>query len=125
MKLKTFFLFNAIVSSLSGLSALLIPTQVLTMCGVDPDPAISLMAQYSGLGSLAIGLITWFSKNMEVSQARRTLVPALLITYVIGTLISILGTTSGIMAVGLPVVGLYFIFALGYFYFQFFSVKTA
>ncbi len=121
MKLKTLLLINAIVLSLSGLSALLIPTKVLIMYGVDPNPAVLLMAQYSGLGSIAIGLLTWFFRNIEYVQAHKTLIPALLITYVVGTIISIIGAISGIMKVGWPVVGIYFIFSLGYFYFQFFK----
>ena len=125
MKLKTLLILNSIVLSLSGLSALLVPTKVLTMYGVNPDAAISLMAQYSGLGSIAIGLITWFFRNIEYKQARKTLIPALLITYLIGTIISITGTVSDIMKVGWPVVGIYFIFTLGYLYFQFSKAKLS
>jgi hypothetical protein len=125
MRLKILLIVNSVVLSLSGLSALLIPKIVLTMYGVDPNSAVSLMAQYSGLGSIAIGLVTWFSRNIAYSQAHRTLIPALLITHVIGTIISVLGTISGIMKVGWPVVGLYFVFSLGYFYFQFFKIKSS
>ena len=121
MKIKSVLIASALLSSLSGLSALLIPTKVLLIYGMEPSASICLMAQYSGLGSIAIGLISWFSRNIDDSQAKKTLVPALLIIHVIGTIISIMGTVSGTMKAGWPVVGLYFIFALGYTYFQFFK----
>jgi len=125
MNLKILLIFNTVVLGLSGLSALLIPDIILVMYGVDPNSSVTLMAQYSGLGSIAIALITWFFRNIEYSQARRTLIPALLITYVIGTIISVLGAISGIMKVGWPVVGLCFVFSLAYFYFQFFKTKSS
>lgn len=125
MKLKTFLIINSVVSGLSGLSALLIPQLVITMYGVESSSAVLLMAQYSGLGSLAIGLVTWFSRNIEFSLAQRTLIPALLITNVVGTIISVLGTISGEMKAGWPVVGLYLFFSLGYSYFQFFRIKSS
>ena len=125
MKLKTLLILNAIVSGLSGLSALLIPTKVLTMYGVYANSAVLLMAQYSGLGSIAIALVAWFSRNIEFAQARKTLIPALMITHLIGIIISILGTISGIMKVGWPVVGIYLIFSLGYFYFLILKSKSS
>ena len=125
MKLRTLLTLNAVVLGLSGLSALLILTKDLTMYGVDANSAVLLMSQYAGLGSIGIGLIAWFSRNIDFSQAHRSLIPALLITHVIGTIISIVGTLSGIMKIGWLVVGIYFIFSLGYFYFQFFKAKPS
>jgi len=125
MKLKTLLILNTMVSGLSGLGALLFPTKVLTLYGVDTNSAVLLMAQYSGLGSIAIALVAWFSRNIDFEQAHKTLIPALLITHLIGMVISILGTVSGIMKVGWPVVGIYFIFSLGYFYFLILKTKSS
>jgi hypothetical protein len=125
MKLRTVLILNAVVLGLSGLSALLIPEKVMSMYGVDANSAVLLMSQYAGLGSIGIGLVAWFSRNIDFSQAHRSLIPALLITHIIGTIISILGTLSGIMKIGWPVVGVYFIFSLGYFYFQFLKTKSS
>jgi hypothetical protein len=125
MKLKTLLILNTIVSGLSGLSALLIPTKVLTMYGMDANSAVLLMAQYSGLGSIAIALVAWFSRNIDFAQAHKTLIPALLITHLTGIVISIQGTISGIMKAGWPVVGIYFIFSLGYFYFLILKARSS
>ena len=116
MKLNVLLVLNAIFFAASGLLAMLSPETVLSLYGVVSDPAVELMAQYAGLGSLAISLIAWVSRKLEASQLRKTILPALLITYLAGAVISILGTLSGIMKLGWVVVGLYSLFAALYAY---------
>ncbi|TFH22976.1 MAG: hypothetical protein E4H10_12850 [Bacteroidia bacterium] len=116
MKIKGLLVVNAVVLGGSGIFALLLPDKVLSLYGVESDAAIQLMAQYAGLGSLVIGLVAWFSRNVKDSKAQNSIVLAFFITYVIGAIISVLGTISGIMKVGWAVVGLYLIFALTYGY---------
>lgn len=48
MRLKILFIVNSFVLSLSGLSAF-DSGKSLVMYGLVPDPAVLLMAQYSGL----------------------------------------------------------------------------
>ena len=119
MKLKTFLIVNAIVGCSLGVMSLLFPAQVMSMYGVEPNQAISLLAQYSGLGSVATGIVPWFSRNLELSQAQKTVIPAMLVTSVIGTIISVLGTLSGTIKAGWLTSGLYFVFALSYTWFLF------
>jgi hypothetical protein len=116
MKLKGLLIVNAVVLGGSGIFALLLPDRVLTLYGVESDSAIQLMAQYAGLGSLVIGLVAWFSRNVKDSKAQNSIVLAFFISYVIGAIVSVLGTISGIMKVGWAVVGLYLVFALTYGY---------
>jgi hypothetical protein len=122
MKLKWLLIVNAIVLGISGIWAILSPSSVLSLYGVESGPAVQLMAQYSGLGSLAIGLVAWFSRNVEDSKAQRSISLAFLICYVIGTIVSVLGTISGTMRIGFAVVVLYLLFALGYAYIIFFKL---
>jgi hypothetical protein len=119
MKLKTFLITAAVVSCASGFISLLIPAQVMSLYGVEPNPAISLLAQYSGLGSFALGLVSWFSRNMELSLAKKTIIPALLISNIIGMIISAMGALSGAIKSGRETAVLYFIFAVGYAWFLF------
>jgi hypothetical protein len=119
MKLKTFFVTAAIVSCGFGILSLLAPAQVMSLYGVEPNPAISLLAQYSGLGSVALGLVPWFSRNIELSQAQKTVIPAMLLCNIIGIIISILGTLSGAIQLGWVTAGLYIIFSIGYAWFLF------
>lgn len=114
MKLKSLLIINAVVLGASGVSALFFPSFVLSMYGVESGTAASLMAQYSGLGSIAIGLITWFFRNTEDQKSQKALVIALIITFVTGTVLSVIGTLSGVMKIGWVVVGIYLIFAIGY-----------
>jgi cytosine/uracil/thiamine/allantoin permease len=104
MKLKNLLIINAVVLGGSGIGAVLVPAKVLSLYGVTLGPAVILMAQYAGLGSIAIGLVAWFARNVEDSRAQRAIILALLIAYVIGVIISVLGTISGVMKVGWPVV---------------------
>ena len=123
MKLKNLLVVNAVVLGGSGLSAILMPSKVLSLYGVELGSAVIMMAQYAGLGSLAIGLVAWFSRNVEDLKAQQAIILAFLITYLIGTFISLLGTMSGVMKAGWPVVVLYSLLALSYGYFQFFKRK--
>lgn len=93
--------------------------------GVEPTSAACLLSQYSGLGTLASGIIAWFFRNIELSQAQKTLIPALIVVYLTGTIISALGALSGAMKAVWPTTGLYFLFALGYSYFQFLKKSQA
>jgi hypothetical protein len=119
MKLKNLLIVNAIVLGGSGISAVLMPSKVLLFYGVELNPAVLMMAQYAGLGSVAIGLVAWFSRNVGDLKAQRTIVLAFLLTYIIAIVISVQGTISGVMKVGWPVVVLYSLLASGYAYFQF------
>ena len=119
MKLKYLLVVNAIVLGGSGLSAILMPAKVISLYGVEIGREVIMMAQYAGLGSVAIGLVAWFSRNVEDIKAQRAIILAFLITYAIGIIISVQGTISGVMKVGWPVIILYLVLALGYAYFQF------
>jgi len=119
MKLKTFLIVNAIVSCSFGVMALLAPAQVMSLFGVESNPAISMLAQFSGLSSVSLGLVPWFSRKMELSQAQKTIIPAMLICNVIGVIISVLGSLSGTINLGWITAGLYLIFAISYVWFLF------
>ncbi len=121
MKLKTLLVLNAVIGAVSALTAILFGEKVLSMYGVDSNPAASLMGQYSALGTIAMALVAWFARNVEDMKAQRAIILAFLITNVLGVIISLSGIISGVMKDGWPVVGIYLLFALGYAYFQFFK----
>ena len=123
MKLKTFFVLNAVILGASALTCLLFPDKVLALYGVESNPASSFMGLYGALGSIAIVTVTWFARNVEDQKAQRAVILALLITNVIGVIISVSGIISGVMTKGWPVVGIYLFFTLGYAYFLFFKMR--
>ena len=116
MKLKTLLIINAVVVGCSGILAILFPTAVLSLYGVEPGPAVQLMAQYAGMGSLVIALLAWFSRNVKDHKAKMAIILAFVITYITGIIISLIGTLAGIMKIGWAVVGIYLLFALCYVY---------
>jgi len=116
MKFRILLVVNAIVFGCSGILALVFPTVVLSLYGVESGPAVQLMAQYAGLGSLAIALVALFSINLKDLKAQFAIKLAFLITYIIGGIVSVLGTISGLMKIGWVVVGLYLLFAISYSY---------
>lgn len=119
MKLKTFLIINAILYSAFGTMSLLFPAQVMSFYGVEPNTAISLLARYSALGSVALGLVPWFSRNMELSQAQKTIIPAMLICNVIGIIVSVSGSLSGTINGGWSLTASYLVFVIGYAWFLF------
>ena len=120
MKLSNLLVVNTIVCLVYGIILVLTPATMLSLHGITQGPGEKLMAQYFGSALIAIGLLTWFARNVADSEAQRAIILALLISDVIGVIVSVLGTVSGVMnAVGWSAVGIYLLLALGYAYFQF------
>ena len=120
MKLRSLFAINTIVCLVYGIILVLTPATMLSLHGIAQDPGERLMAQYFGSALIAIGLLTWFARNVADSEAQGAIILALLISNVIGIVISVLGTVSGPMnAVGWSAVAIYVLLALGFGYFQF------
>ena len=56
MKLKTLLVVNAVIGAGSALTAILFGEKVLSMYGVDSNPAASLMGQYCSVGNNSHGI---------------------------------------------------------------------
>lgn len=44
------------------------PVQVLSLFGIESYLVISMFAQFTGPGSVALGIIPWFTRKMELSD---------------------------------------------------------
>lgn len=119
MKLRTLLLINAVILGASGICAVLLPARVCSIYGVAINPEVMMMAQYAGLGSMAIALFAWFGIRVSDTQTLRGLTLAFLITYALGAIISFLNTISGVIALGWPIFILYTLLAIAYAYFFF------
>jgi hypothetical protein len=120
MKLKTLLVFNAIVALVYGVGFVLVPAIVLTLYGATVSPSANLVGQLFGVTLTGIGLICWLARNVTDPGAQRAIVLAQLIATVIGAIVAVMGTISGVMnAVGWSAVVIYLLLALGYAYFQF------
>jgi len=120
VKLKSLLIISTVVTLVYGIFFVLTPATVLSLYGVTQGPSVELMGQYFGSALLAVGLLTWATRNVADSEVQRPIIVALLITDVIGVIVSVLGTVSGVMsAVGWSAVGIYLLLALGFAYLQF------
>lgn len=120
MKLGNLLVLNAVVALAFGIGFVLLPATVLTLYGVTPGPGVNLAGQYFGVELIAVGLLSWFAKGVSDSAAQRAIILAFLIADVIGLIVSIMGTLSGVFsAVGWSAVAIYLVLSLGYAYFQF------
>ncbi len=120
MKLSNLLVFNTIIALVYGISFVLAPATVLSLYGMTQGTSEALAGQFFGVALIAIGLLTWFARNVTDSEAQRAIILALLISDVIGVIVAVLGTVSGVMsAVGWSAVGIYLLLALGFGYFQF------
>ena len=99
---------------------MLIPTTVVNLYGVTPGPAVNLVGQFFGVELIAVGLLSWLARNVMDSEAQGAITLAFLVSNVIGLIISIIGTLSGVLnTFGWSAVVIYLVLSLGYAYFQF------
>jgi hypothetical protein len=120
MKLKTLFMINTVIAIVYGICFVLIPTRVLLIYGLTAGAGEVLMGQYFGVALIGIGLITWLVKNVTERNATGAVILALLISDVIGLIISVIGTISGVMnTFGWSAVIIYLFLTIGFAYFQF------
>jgi hypothetical protein len=120
MRLKSLLIVNAVFMLGNGVVTVLIPAAQLSLYGLTTGTTERLMAQYAGLGSIAIGLLAWLSRNLVDPAARRAVVLALLVAHLIGAALSVAGSLSGTLhALGWLIAGCYLLFAVGYAFVQF------
>ena len=117
MKLSTVFIFNTLAALGYAAGLLIIPATIMTWHGIPFDVSTLLMARYFGVALLGIGLVTWFARNAEKSNARGAITLGLSISYIAGFILSVQATLAGQMnALGwLPAV-VYLLLILGYGY---------
>ena len=126
MKLKNLFIINTVLSIVYGICFVLIPAKVLLLYGLTASAGEALMGQYFGVALIGIGLITWFAKNVTDSNAMGAIILALLISDIIGVIVSVIGTISGVMnTFGWSAVIIYLFLTLGFAYFQFKKPTTS
>jgi hypothetical protein len=75
------------------------------------------MGRYFGVALIGIGLVCWLARDVTDGKAQRSIILALLISNIIGVIVSVQGTLSGVMsAVGWSAVGIYVLLGLGVAY---------
>ena len=96
----------------------------LGQLGVDGYAATKLLSQFFGTAMLGLGLLLWFAKDVSEVNLQKGMGIALLVGAVGGLIITVMGTTSGILRANWWIaMVLYAILGLAYAYLLFLKPK--
>lgn len=84
MSLRILMVINTVIAGLFGIAFVLIPWQVLSLYGVQPNPAINYIGELFGAALIAFSVLTWTARNAADSDARTAIVRALFIGDAVG-----------------------------------------
>jgi uncharacterized membrane protein len=120
MNYRLMFLIHALIAVLLGLGFLAVPNRVLDQFGIDGYAATKLASQFIGTALLALGLLLWFAKDVTEENLQKGMAIALLVGAAAGLVITLVGTTSGILrSHGWIAMVVYLLFGLAYAYLAF------
>jgi len=120
MKLSTLMVINTVISAVFGIAFVLIPWQVLSLYGVQPNPALNFVGQLFGVSLVTFAVLTWSARNADDSNARKAIVIAFLIGDGIGFIVALIAQLGGVVnTLGWSTVAIYLFLALGFGYFRF------
>lgn len=119
MSLKSFMILISVTFTFLGLGQTLLPNIIHPLWGISsPDDAVIFMSQRWGIMSLAVGLISWFSRNHSVIEARPLMVGCSFLTAMTGITTGFALSTGLINGpLALFAVFFEFILAIGFIFF--------
>ena len=97
MKLSHVYIFNTLAALGYAIVLLIVPSTVLLLHGISADQSTILVARYFGVALVGMGLVTWFARNSEKSQAQDAITLGLAISYIVGLLLSLRSNLAGQM----------------------------
>jgi hypothetical protein len=120
MKIKTLFIISAVIATVYGIAFIIVPSQVCAIYDIEATPILSYMDQLFGAALLAIGIISWLSRNAEISASLKVIILGLLISNGIGFIVSLIGQLNNVLgSLGWLNVVIYLFLFVGFGYFQF------
>ena len=126
MKLKVLFIITAIVAIVFGVIFVIIPAQLYSLYGVESGAGLNYMGQLFGAALIAIGLVSWQSRNAADSDARKAIVFSFFIADGIGFVVALIGQLNEVVgSLGWLTVAIYFLLSLGFGYFQFSKPRSS
>ena len=122
MKLNVLFVITAVIAFVFGILFLIIPTQMYSLYGLESYPPLNYMGRLFGAALLAIGIISWQSRNVTYSDCIKNIILSFFIADGIGFLIALFGQFNGVInALGWLTVVIYLFLTIGFGYFSFFK----
>ena len=99
MRMRTLLAVNTFLATVHGLAFVLLPATALAFYGVTMGPAERLMGQLFGTGLLTVALMCWFGRGLGDAASQRMIAIALGVPYVVGAIVTLMATLSGVMNV--------------------------
>ncbi len=120
MSLRILMVINTVIAGLFGIAFVLIPWQVLSLYGVQPNPAINYIGELFGAALIAFSVLTWTARNAADSDARTAIVRALFIGDAVGFILALIAQLGAVVNnFGWSTVIIYLFLAVGFGYFHF------
>jgi hypothetical protein len=120
MKLTTLLTITAIISVFFALGFLLTPNLILGLYGVTTDGSGMFIARLVGAAGSMFAVLAWLARGHTLAEARRAIVPAFLIAFLLQTIVFAVGTITGVFnALGWVIVILVGLFTVAFAYMQF------
>ena len=120
MNLRTLMVINTVIAGLFGLAFVLIPWQVLSLYGVQPNPAINYVGELFGAALIGFAVLTWTARNSAESDARTAIVRALFIGDAVGFIVALIAQLGAVVNnLGWSTVIIYLFLSVGFGYFYF------
>jgi len=120
VKLKSLLIINAIITVIFGIAFVIIPWQVYSFYGIEPNPQLNYMAKLFGAALIAFAVLSWYARNSVSSDSLKAIVLAFFVGDVIGFIITFFGQLEKVVNdLGWLNVVIYFFLAIGFAYFQF------
>lgn len=116
MSYKMMFVLNVIVALVCGAAFLFVPMPMLELFGAETYVIAKLLGQFFGSAMIALGLLLWFTKDVEDANIQKGMGYAMFASSLLGLVVSIIAVAiDGVIRnYGWIVIVVYILFALGY-----------
>jgi hypothetical protein len=126
MNLRSLMVINTVIAGVFGIGFVLIPWQVLSLYGIQPNPAINFIGELFGAALLAFAVLTWTARNAADSDARKAIIRALFIGDALGFLMALIAQLGAVVNnIGWSTVIIYLFLAVSFGYFHFTKPSAA
>jgi len=97
MSLKTVFILITISAGFYAIASILIPTTMLSWYGPIYTDSLVMMTRFFGVALLAIALIAFFLKDVQLSKNIRSVVLAIMISDAVGFFVALWAKMTNIV----------------------------
>jgi uncharacterized protein YjeT (DUF2065 family) len=97
MDSKLYLTVAAIVAIIYGLGFVLIPSHLVALYGMAPEPHLVLNIRFFGTTLIALGVIFWFARDVREWAAVRGVLIGAIVGDALGVLVNLWGTMKGLL----------------------------